>query len=104
LPESRVDRLGEREGKGRLTDDTTPLSSGWLLDFFGVRIVSCFGLPETGRAFARGLLGHLPGRGGFLANVGVHRRKNALGEAFLAAVLLVAATQWGGQQQESEKL
>ena len=80
------------------------MSSGGLLDFFGASIVSCFGLPETGRAFARGLLGHLLGRGEFLVNVEVHRRKNSLGQALLAAVPLVAATQGRGQQEESEKL
>jgi len=57
------------------------------------------GLPSVG-----GLLGHLLGRGGFLANVKVHRRQDSLGQAFLVAVSLVAATQWGGQQEESEKV
>jgi hypothetical protein len=89
---------------GRLTGETTPLSSGGLLDFFGVSVVSCFGLPETGPASAGGFLGHLAGRGEFLANFEVNRRKNSLGEAFLVAVPLMAAAEWEGQQEESEEL
>src|SRR5262249_7400692 len=100
----RVDCLCEREGKGRFTRDITPLSTFRLLDFFGDSIVYCYGLLVTDRAFDRGLLGRLLGRREFLVNVEVHRRKNSLGQAFLAAVSRVAATQVRGQQEESEKL
>jgi hypothetical protein len=57
-----------------------------------------------GRASAGGLLGHLLGCGEFLANVEVHRGKNSLGEALRVAVPLVAATEWGRQQEKSKKL
>jgi hypothetical protein len=36
--------------------------------------------------------------------VAVGRRKNALGKIFRAAVPLVAATQWEGQQEGPEEL
>jgi hypothetical protein len=48
--------------------------------------------------------GCLFGRGDFVLNVKVSRRKNSLGKVFRVAVPLVAATEWGDQQEESEKL
>jgi hypothetical protein len=48
-------------------------------------------------------LGCLLGRGDFLVRVKVYWRKNSLGEVFLAAVPLVDATEWGGQQEKPEK-
>src|SRR5262249_55620375 len=104
LPESRVDRFGKREGMASLTGEITQLNSGGLLDFLGARIVCCFGFLGTGRASRRRLLGHLLGRGEFLTNVEVHRGKNSLCEAFRVATALVAAPEWAGQQEESEKL
>src|SRR5262249_39209482 len=97
-------RLGERDCLARLTGDPIPLSSGRQLGFFGARIVCFLGLPETDCGSAGGLLRGLLGRGEFLVHVEVHRGKNSLGEAFLVAVPLVAASQGGGQQEESEKL
>ncbi len=104
LPKSRIDGLGKRERLGRCTGDTTRLSRRRQLDLFGARIVCCFGSPEAGWASAGGLLCCLLWRGGFLVNFEVHRRQDSLGQAFLVAVALVAATQWGGEQEESEKV
>src|SRR5262249_31035300 len=99
--ECRVDGLVQGERLAGFAAGYTPLGRVRQLAFFGV--VSCLGLPETGRAFVGGLLGYLLGRGEFLADFEVHRGKNSLGEVFLVAVPLVAATEWTGQQEESEK-
>jgi len=104
LPESRVDSLGKRQGLGRSTGDHTLLGRARQFAFFGVSIVCCLGWPQLGLASAGGLLRHLLGRGEFLANVEIHRGQNSLGEAFQVAWPFVAATRWGGQQEESEKL
>jgi hypothetical protein len=40
----------------------------------------------------------------FLVNIEIQRRQYPFGEAFLVAVLLVAATKWRNQQKDSEKL
>jgi hypothetical protein len=104
LAESRVDRFGERQRLGRSTVDHSPLSGRRLHDVLGESIVFWFGLLETGRAFADSILGHILGSGEYVTNVEVHRRKDSLGEAFLAAAPLVAAAKRGRQQQESEEL
>src|SRR5207244_13483565 len=93
-----------RQGQVRSPGVHAPLGRARQFAFLGVSIVCCLGWPQLGMASAGGRLRHLLGRGEFLANVEIHRGQNSLGEAFLVAWPFVAATEWGGQQEESEKL